>query len=132
MSWVAPYVGIPDLAKGRSRAGTDCWGLAMLVYRDIKRIDLPDYAAEYLDDRDHAEIGAIARREKFATRWRLVAEPQEFDLLLFVVARHDSHVGIHLAPGQMLHVVKDDYSKIGRYDAASWAGRLAGTYRWVG
>lgn len=132
MDWAAPYVGIPDIAKGRTRAGIDCWGLAMLVYREVKGIDLPDYAAEYLDDRDHAEIGAIARREKVAARWRMVAEPKEFDLLLFSVARHDSHVGIHVGAGQMLHVVKGDYAKIGRFDAAPWAGRLVGAYRWVG
>lgn len=132
MNWAAPYVGIPDRAKGRSSMGADCWGLAMLVYREVKGIDLPDYAAEYLDDRDHAEIGAIARREKVAQRWRVVVEPKEFDLLLFSVARHDSHVGIHVGPGQMLHVVKDDYAKIARYDVAPWAGRLVGGYRWVG
>ncbi len=132
MIWAIPYVGIPDLAKGRTRAGTDCWGLAMLVYREVKGIDLPDYAAEYLDDRDHAEIGAIARREKVAARWRMVAEPKEFDLLLFSVAHHDSHVGIHVGHGQMLHVVKEDCAKIGRYDAAPWAGRFVGAYRWVG
>ena len=132
MNWAAPFVGIPDLSKGRSHAGADCWGLAMLVYREVKGLELPDYAAEYLSDRDQAEIGAIARREKAAARWRLVAEVKEFDLLLFVVARHDSHVGIHVGPGQMLHVVKDDHAKIGRYDAAPWAGRLVGAYRWVG
>ena len=132
MNWAAPFVGIPDLSKGRSHAGADCWGLAMLVYREVKGLELPDYAAEYLSDRDHAEIGAIARREKAAARWRLVAEVKEFDLLLFVVARHDSHVGIHVGPGQMLHVLKDDHAKIGRYDAAPWAGRLVGAYRWVG
>ena len=132
MNWAAPFVGIPDLSKGRSHAGADCRGLAMLVYREVKGLELPDYAAEYLSDRDHAEIGAIARREKAAARWRLVAEVKEFDLLLFVVARHDSHVGIHVGPGQMLHVVKDDHAKIGRYDAAPWAGRLVGAYRWVG
>ncbi|CAM5658812.1 hypothetical protein MAUB1S_11473 [Mycolicibacterium aubagnense] len=132
MDWAASYVGIPDLAKGRTHAGADCWGLAMLVYSEVKDIDLPDYAGEYLGDRDHAEIAAIARREKIAPRWRVVAEPMEFDLILFSIARHDSHVGIHVGLGQMLHVVKDDYAKIGRYDIAPWAGRFVGAYRWVG
>lgn len=104
----------------------------MLVYREVRGIELPDYAAEYLDDRDHAEIAAIARREKVASRWRKVAVPKEFDLLLFKVARYDSHVGIYVAPGQMMHTIEDDHAKIGRYDAPPWAGRLAGFYRWVG
>ncbi|MGN6538934.1 MAG: C40 family peptidase [Mesorhizobium sp.] len=132
MKWAAPYVGIPDLAKGRTHAGADCWGLAMLVYRELRGIELPDYASEYLDDRDHAEIGAIARREKVAERWRKVAVPQEFDLLLFSIAHHDSHVGIFAAPGQMLHTIKGDCAKIGRFDVPPWAGRLVGFYRWVG
>ncbi|MBN9243373.1 MAG: C40 family peptidase [Mesorhizobium sp.] len=129
---MAPYVGIPDLAKGRTRDGADCWGLAMLVYREELGIDLPDHAAEYLDDRDAAEIAAIAGREKVAGRWQKVEEPRLFDLLLFTVGGHDSHVGIYVAPGQMLHTIKGDYAKIGRYDIAPWRGRFVGAYRWVG
>lgn len=132
MRWARPFIGIPDLAKGRTAAGADCWGLAMLVYREVLGIDLPDYAADYMDSRDHAEIAAIARREKHSSRWRKAAKPKEFDLALFAVARHDSHVGVWCGPGQMLHVVKDDHSKIGRYDEAPWRDRLVGFYCWAG
>ncbi|WP_180375627.1 phage tail protein [Mesorhizobium sp. 8] len=104
----------------------------MLVYREQLGIELPDYATEYLDDRDRTEIAAIAAREKVASRWQKVEEPRPFDILLFSIAGDDSHVGICIEPGQMLHTVKDDHAKIGRYDVAPWRDRFVGAYRWVG
>jgi cell wall-associated NlpC family hydrolase len=132
MKWARPYVGIPDVAKGRTRDGVDCWGLAMLVYREVRGVILPDYASDYPDDRDFAAIGVIAAREKAAPRWRKVETPAEFDLGLFTVGSHDSHIGIYGAPGQMLHAIKDDCVKVGRYDMPPWADRLVGFYRWAG
>lgn len=132
VNWATPFVGIPDLAKGRTVAGADCWGLAMLVYREVCGIELPDYASEYLDDRDHAELGAIFAREKVKASWLPVDRPDAYDLVLFRIGRHDSHVGIWAAPNRMLHTVMGDYSKIGRFDQSPWLGRLVGIYRWTG
>lgn len=43
MTWANSYVGIPYRANGRDRAGCDCWGLIVLVFREQRGVTLPDW-----------------------------------------------------------------------------------------
>lgn len=133
LSWTQDFVGIPYASKGRSRAGCDCWGLVMLVYR-ATGIDLPGYEAEYLSSDERIEIAKIAAREKDSSRWQPVdlAEAQELDVLCFRRGRYDAHAAVYLKPGLMLHMVEDDCSKVERWGGGAWVHRLAGVYRWQG
>ncbi|MIL09644.1 hypothetical protein BZU93_27680 [Salmonella enterica subsp. enterica] len=132
LAWCNRYVGIPYKPQGRDEAGIDCWGLPMLVYRNERGIELPEFAGEYSDKIEAAEIARISRRELGSGRWAEVSEPRMFDLLGFKVSDFESHVGIWIAPGEMLHAVNGDCVKIERFDRGAWSRRLIGTYRWVG
>lgn len=40
------YVGIPFVPGGRDRKGADCYGLMVLVYREMFNTELPEYDEE--------------------------------------------------------------------------------------
>mgnify|MGYP003652353246 CR=1 FL=1 len=52
-----------------------------------------------------------------------------FDVLLFRHGRFESHVGIYVHQGVMLHMATDDQSKHERFDQGRWKARLAGYFR---
>ena len=129
MSWSNGYVGIPYADMGRDRAGCDCWGLARLVFAEQLRIALPDYAAGYASAEEQAEVAALIGQETGTSIWTRGADPAAFDLLLFRHGRHESHVGIYVSAGVMLHMATDDQSKHERFDQGRWAARLMGSFR---
>ena len=130
MHWTAGFVGIPYADRGRMRTGADCWGLARLVYAEHLGITIPSYDETYSSCDEVAEVSAIVAREKGSPLWRPVERPIECDVLMFRTGRHDSHAGLFVSPGMMLHMVEEDCSKLQRFDQGTWAKRLTGAYRW--
>lgn len=132
MSWSNKYVGIPYVDMGRNHAGCDCWGLARLVYAEQLDATLPDYAGGYASAEEQAEVASLIGGETAGAVWVPVSIPQSFDLLLYRHGRHNSHIGIFVAPGLMLHMATDDQSKLERTDAGRWPARRVGVYRYYG
>lgn len=131
MSWASDYVGLPQRDHGRDRHGVDCWGLVRLVYRDTLAIDLPSYAAHYSDPQEHAEVARIVNAAEARGPWRPVDQVLPFDLLLFRMGRHRSHIGVALDSGRMLHVQGTDGSKVERFRDGRWQHRFTGAFRHV-
>ncbi|GAA4218654.1 cell wall-associated NlpC family hydrolase [Sagittula marina] len=127
MDW-SRYVGIPERDLGRDRSGVDCWGLYRLVMAEAHGIELPSYAGDYLCSRERAQAAAVARGELAQTPWHEVETPQPFDLLLFRMHGHASHIGACVDRLHMLHTERNGASVIVRMDDA-WKRRLRGIYR---
>tara|TARA_R110000796_G_scaffold45616_13_gene110295 strand:- start:3685 stop:4104 length:420 start_codon:yes stop_codon:yes gene_type:complete len=129
MSWSNAYVGIPYANMGRSALGCDCWGLARLVYDAELNITLPAYTEGYASSEEQAEIASLIGQETSTSVWDRVEDPAAFDVLLFRHGRFESHVGIYVHQGVMLHMATDDQSKHERFDQGRWKARLAGYFR---
>lgn len=129
LDWSAAYVGIRYAPVGRDRSGCDCWGLVRLVYRDQAGIALPSYAGGYTDPEELAQVDALIGRARADGPWRPVDRPRPKDVALFRRGRLDSHLGIVVAPGRMLHMEGEDCAKITDYRTGRWAARLVGHYR---
>lgn len=127
MTWSNKYVGIPQRAHGRARSGVDCWGLVWLVYREELGITLPDYCG-YGSLAEHAEIAALIDGAATSAFWDAVSTPAPFDVVLFRRGRWNSHVGILVRPGLMLHVTGDG-AKLEHCDRGAWGARLQGYWR---
>jgi cell wall-associated NlpC family hydrolase len=99
-----PYLGLPYLEHGRSRAGIDCWGLVVVVYAESLRIALPAYDTVWPDDR--AAVDTAARAEADKPLWREVEERSAilFDVILFERGGLRAHCGLSVAAGRVLHV----------------------------
>lgn len=87
------YLGVPYKHRGRDMAGLDCWGLVVLVYKDL--------GISVLDIKDYEEGWACKGRNYFLEHhyenWRKVTEPQFLDILLFRNGRGTPyHAGIYL------------------------------------
>jgi len=88
--WQIDYLGLRHLHGGRGRGGLDCWGLAVLIYREQRGIELPVF-----DGKD----------VNFDTQFVRVHTPKEFDLAFYDGFPARSHVGVVLSPPRwMIHV----------------------------
>jgi cell wall-associated NlpC family hydrolase len=130
-NWTREYVGLPKLHAGRSRDGIDCYGLVWLVYRDVLGLALPGLAGEAMDATERAEIAALINSGCAAAPWRPIdpGTEREFDMVVFRRGKLESHVGLVVAPGRMLHIVDVGQSHIGSYVEGPWRPRLVGFHR---
>jgi cell wall-associated NlpC family hydrolase len=128
-AWVAKYVGIPFLEHGRSADGCDCWGLARLVLEERYGVRVKDFSDCYATIEDGQTIEALCRIE--AESWECVDQPQPGDVVLLRVAGLATHVGIVVAPGVMLHVMRGMDAVVERYDGPIWRPRIDGFFRYV-
>lgn len=126
------YVGIPNRAHGRDRSGVDCWGLVRLVFQEERGIRLPSYVGQCpaLDERE--DLARLITSERDVGPWREVDRAQPFDVLLFRVGAHETHVGLAVDAKNMLHSFGGAGSVIERMDGPRWRKRLVGVYRYCG
>ena len=99
------YVGIPWKHLGRNKNGIDCYGLAMLVYKEELNIKLPDYTYPVYEKEQVAFTP-----ESFPIMNCLssveTSSMQEYDILWLRVPWKAivNHVGIYAGDGYFLEV----------------------------
>ncbi len=76
--WSTAYIGLPYRDHGRDRSGVDCWGLAVLVYRDVLGIELPSYAEGYVSTNERAEIADLIAERQQVGPWVSGGKAREF------------------------------------------------------
>lgn len=129
MSWVDKYVGLPFADLGRDVQGVDCYGLLRLIYRDELAIELPSYVGSYVCSDEQAEVAKLLGEAAVEGPWcRNTDAPRPFDVLLFRQGRFNSHLGIAVTHGHMIHVQGEDQAKIERFKDPRWNSRLNGCY----
>lgn len=133
-AWAAPYVGLPYLERGRTRAGADCWGLVALVQAEVFRRPVPAYDGLHWPSgapRSVTEaVGAFARAEAAVTYDQIPdGEEIEGDIILLRLRGQPLHVGVVLLDGKMLHTEEDEGSAIESYRGTLFGNRIIGFYR---
>lgn len=96
------YIGIPWVQGGAGHSGADCWGLVLLVSREVFGVDLGLYeGAMYTGD----DLARIIEGEERSDRWELTGEPRQGDVVTIRNRgeEHPSHVGIMVSTNQVLH-----------------------------
>lgn len=129
MHWSRDYVGLPWRFAGRSRDGIDCWGLLWLIYRDVLKIDVASYERETLDAPEREQIAALLTEDRNKSPWRHAEQEQQFDMVVFRRGGIESHVGIVVEPGRMIHILHGGESSIERFDRGRWKPKLVGLHR---
>ncbi len=130
--WTDKFIGLPYAEFGRAREdGCDCWGLATVIYQEELGISLPDYLG-YSSIEEHGELAAVIAGAVVSPLWvPVVGKAIAFDIAVFRRGRLDTHVGIVVRHGLMIHIARDDCAKIESYRSGSWSHRLTGHYRHV-
>lgn len=129
--WSNDYVGTPWADLGRDRRGVDCWGLVRLAYADVLGIDLPSYVGAYASVTEQAEVSAHIGTVTRGDIWTAIepASARAFDVLVFRCGSLDTHVGLVVQAGLMLHVMAREQAKHEQYSQGRWRHRLTGVFR---
>lgn len=130
MSPFDSFVGIPYLARGRDRAGIDCWGLVSLVFAELCGIALPSLAGDYASHDDRQGIADLIQGELPAWDHIKAGSEQPFDGVLMRSGRQACHIGMVVTPGKLLHVEDHRLSVVEPYSAWRLAHRIIGFYRY--
>ncbi|MDB5618474.1 NlpC/P60 family protein [Tardiphaga sp.] len=133
MHWSRDYVGLPWAFAGRDRNGVDCWGLLWLIYRDVVKVEVASYAAETMDAPEREQIAQLLSADRVRSPWVSV-EPgsaREFDMVVFRRGGLDSHIGIVVSPGRMLHIMHGGEARVESFDAGRWKAKLIGVHRHI-
>jgi hypothetical protein len=132
-AWVAGYVGLPFLWRGRDRDGLDCWGLVRLVYLERFGIALPSFEDGYAAEFDKpASARRVFDSERLASgRWEPAADDAQVGDIAVFRAAGVPHVGLLIArdPVRMLHAIEGTDSCVERVDAPAWSARHLETIR---
>jgi cell wall-associated NlpC family hydrolase len=131
--WTRDFIGLPWQFAGRSRDGVDCWGLLWLIYRDVLHIEIASYAQETMDAPERDQIAALMAGELSKTPWTDIPLGQEraFDMAVFKRAGLDSHVGVVVEPGRMLHITQGTETRVEWFDQGRWKPKLIALHRHV-
>ena len=125
------YLGIPFRDHGRDRDGCDCWGLVRLVYSEQLGIELPDLGDGYSDAYARGEVNGTVNGAT-AQDWNVdvTDEPRRpLDVLTFTRGGIETHVGLYVSEGVMLHIVDGTCAAFERYDTAKWRRRFSRAMR---
>lgn len=120
------YLGIPYVHEGRTLEGLDCWGVAVLIYRDLgyelwDMLGLPD---------DWHVKGGNHFIDNYWREWEQVEEPRLFDGVLFVNHKGVSnHGGLMLSGNRFIHCARKVGVVVSSLDEACWQKRFNGFYR---
>jgi len=127
--WVPRYHGRPFAEKGRGPDTFDCWGLVFHFHREQLGIDLPALLEGYESTRDLHAIAALAQEQK--RHWTQVEEAAALagDVVEFRFAGEESHVGLVVAPGMFLHVLRTEGVVLDRWRSTHWSARFLGVFR---
>lgn len=120
------YIGIPFKDHGRDKDGCDCWGLVRLVYKEQLGIELPDLGDTYSDAYARSEVNQTVNGAT-AQNWNIdvTNEPRKpLDVLTFTRGGIETHVGLYVSEGVMLHVVDGIKTALERYDTVKWKRRF--------
>ena len=133
--WYNKYIGLPYQANGRTTSGIDCWGLAVLIYRDEFNIELPSFTENYFSS-DNTSISNLVNqtRENWLftkESWRTASDPKSGDICVFKILGEPTHVGIYIGNRKFLHVREGLDSVIESLDSHAWNRRLEGIYTYT-
>jgi cell wall-associated NlpC family hydrolase len=122
---ITKYVGIPYVHHGRSLTQLDCWGLLILIYKELG-YDLIDFTGY---EEGWSESGKNYFIENYWKEWKPVSEPRLFDAVLFKnCSGISNHAGVVLKNKRFMHCSKAGVV-INKLDDHVWQRQLSGYYR---
>lgn len=125
---IKKYLGVPFGYKGRSLTSVDCYGLVVLIYKDLG-FALPDY--EYEDK--WYDNGKNYYVDNYYELWEKVTDLKEWDAILFknrstVV----NHVGLYLGENQFIHCYVNSSVEISDLTRKYWDRCKSQYFRYKG
>lgn len=136
-AWIARYLPIPFVERGRSFAGCDCRGLSFLILEHETGVRVPEPEDLYRGTGRRDLLGMAAHMKAVAARWREIPAQDGgypmFSVLLFKVAGLPTHMGVSLGGRDFIHTQAGYGVRTGALDEAEpgeavWGAALMGAY----
>lgn len=125
------YVGIPFLEGGQTREAIDCYGIFVLVYRELWNIELPAFSELFSSPLDQKSINAQIHGH--LENWHPIQleEARQGDGLIMYVGREPTHLALVIGNHRILHAEKNCASCIEDYLSMKYEKRIEGAYRYM-
>lgn len=124
------YMQVPFAEKGRDVSGWDCWGVAVVLYKDFLDIDLPLYVEDYVSTRQKDVLGTLIT-DQLRQMWTPVLDPDVFDIISIRLRNRPMHIGVYLGKRKFIHALGDVGTVIERTNSIAWQNRIMGYYRYA-
>ena len=129
--WPADYIGIPYVDRGRTHEGSDCWGIAALVNREVfKKHSFPLLNDTYPTTDDLTAVNETYENNKNRFTEVTFHNRCPGDILMFIIKGFPVHVGVACDYMYMLHSLPNMNCVYENYTTFKWEKRLVGIYRW--
>ncbi len=102
MEFLSKYIGIPYKHKGRTLAALDCWGLILMIYKDL--------GFELRDSEDYEMEGHLKGQDYFQPKdeWIKCSVAGPYDVALFVNTHGIAyHAGVVTPDHRLIHCAKN-------------------------
>jgi len=121
------YIKIPYRDRGRSFDGCDCFGLAILVYREEWDRKIADVF--YPSAEDQEAVARLIDVSAPTINAEQTERPIEGDLILMREGGQPSHIGIYIDGGICLHTSRRFGTCCERIDGPRLKSKIMGYYR---
>lgn len=119
------YIGIPFKYGGRTNKELDCYGLYMLLSKELDGIEVPD-----VQSADTLEVIAdLISKEK--PKWK-PCDIEEGALVLFSIKGYGAHVGYVIDQDRMIHTWEKTGGVTIERLSLGWKHRILGCYKYDG
>lgn len=112
---------LPFVRGGRDKGGVDCWGLLVILYKELMGLDIS--LKESVDCLD------LEGLQKLQERFYEVVEPCFGDTVLLNNLGKPVHVGFVLNGTEMIHTATENGAVIENFKGAKWRRKVVGFYR---
>ena len=96
------FTGVPWVRGGHTVAGADCWGLTIMVLREVYGINVREYNGSQATGE---ELTEIINNEINSSRWDRIDIPSPGDVCVMVsrITGKSGHMGVFVGHGSVLH-----------------------------
>jgi len=132
---IEDFIGIPFKHSGRDNNGLDCFGLVLVLYKEVLNIDLPDYRDYEKCWYEKGKSILSEQLNKFKSLWHEVGlnAIKPFDILTFNHGSNTTnHCSVYLGDDKMIHTYERVPVVIDRLSNKYWNNRIRSVMRYDG
>lgn len=123
-------VGIPFVPKGRTKNGSDCWGIFKMVQErfgnNVPDVNVSSFATELINE----------EMKKQLPLWKKVDTLEPGDAITMrldpKLPDTEQHFAVYIGNGKMIHTLVKTGAIVVRVDHPYWKNKITGFYRWNG
>lgn len=122
---------LPYIEGGRTKQGADCWGLVVLLYKELFNITLTEYGDITLPSIKECHQTSKRLQQELVNQKMFyeVSSPEFGDVILLNVLGEPLHIGFCLDSKTMIHTGRKHGVVIENFTEMKWERKIAGFYR---